>query len=646
MNFRKVQSKIFKKKINNIKYLFHRLANKEIKKFNPNLSCRNSFHKSRQNKFFTIEQNNIDKFKIKNSSSSLFQSNDVDLVRNLNIDYIEQINDDSILRYNLMNSLQKYPKEGEEEKTKDLFQEKFQNNESELIQLPKLETLKTLNRYKSYDLIHNHKSKIQNEKTEQYQKELIHRLKELREKANRKKTEKNNMFEKLKKIREELDDINFENDISSKKYKKQLEEIIENNSDIQNEEIIKKNYQDGLQTMKKNIINSEISMETSKLNKSNNLFKDIKNNNFINNINNQILSSRSDKNNEPKNKFKDNYNNINKIFSNNNNNTSTKNINKLNLKNISKQPLTIFQINILQSKKKRELEDFQNSQKQKENFLKLTVKNLEYKINKLDKELESGKIEEKEIINKLMLFYKEILYKGKKVKKDGLVWIIKAIWYLGENVPMSFMPHFLDFDSIDYLFQLAHKQLEIEYFTKKINDMKLSFKKEFPIKIKNDIIKLKIISKDINENNKNCFLEKSKLYSKNDSTELINENKKDAYLNLVKELKNKNLEFELMNIPEINKINNVKKHIEKIKNDIIQLKQNEIKRIFKCFIENNYEEKYHTNIETVLTALVGPDSKDTEINQYNIVKKNHILKLKKIRFFDHDYMKKKFTKDD
>ena len=37
--------------------------------------------------------------------------------------------------------------------------------------------------------------------------------------------------------------------------------------------------------------------------------------------------------------------------------------------------------------------------------------------------------------------------------------------------------------------------------------------------------------------------------------------------------------------------NKVKKHIEKIKKDIVELKKNEIKRISKCFIENDYEEK-------------------------------------------------------
>ena len=225
-----------------------------------------------------------------------------------------------------------------------------------------------------------------------------------------------------------------------------------------------------------------------------------------------------------------------------------------------------------------------------------------------------------------MLFYKELLFKGKSLKKDGLVWIINAIWYLGENVPMSFMPQFLDFESIDYLFKLAHKQLEIEYFSKKIREMKLNLKKDIYKKYKDDIKKLNISNKVENENNnKYSSFDKRKLYSnmKKENNVLANENKKDVYRDLVKEFEEKNLQFEIMNLPEVNRINNVKKHVEKIRDDIIQLKKNEIKRISKCFIENNYEEKYHTNIETVLSALIGTDAKDIYlINIYfNMIRK-------------------------
>ena len=121
---------------------------------------------------------------------------------------------------------------------------------------------------------------------------------------------------------------------------------------------------------------------------------------------------------------------------------------------------------------------------------------------------------------------------------------------------------------------------------------------------------------------------------------MIIENKKDTYRNLVKKFKEKNLQFELTNLPEINQINIVKKQIEKIKDEIMQLKQNEVKRITKCFIEKNYGKKYNTTIETVLTALIGSDAKDTELNKYNIHKKNYIANLKKIRFFDHEHIKK------
>ena len=47
------------------------------------------------------------------------------------------------------------------------------------------------------------------------------------------------------------------------------------------------------------------------------------------------------------------------------------------------------------------------------------------------------------------------------IRNEGLVWIIKAIWNLGENIIMSFFPNYLDQYSIDFLFNVAHKSYEI-----------------------------------------------------------------------------------------------------------------------------------------------------------------------------------------
>lgn len=653
MNFRKTnyKLKILKDTKKDIKYSTQHIINKDAKRLVPNLSCRNYFKKSPQNPLFikTLNQFNLEKTKLKNSSSALFQSNDVDFVRNLNFDYLGQINENIMLRENLINSLHNNSNEEEEEKTEeDLLKENLSKNkneaEKEQIQLPKLNTntIKTLNKYKSYELIQSHKRKIKNEISEQLQKELINKLKNLRGEVNLKKTEKNEIFKKIKNIEKELDEIDLENYFSKEKYKRQIDDIVKKTMEDRKEEVIKNKAHAKLEAKKKKFIKAGNFMEIFGKGKVDNPSPINNNNKDSNNINNNTpsKSSRTNLKNEAEKPIIETHNLINNFE---NNNFTDKNARK----SLNKKSLEIFKINLLQTQRKKEFENFQNSQKEKVLNLKLDLKNLENALNKIDKDLETSRKEEKEIISKLMLFYKELLFKGKSLKKDGLVWIIKAIWYLGENVPMPFMPQFLDFESIDYLFKLAHKQLEIEYFSKKIREMKLNLKKDISIKYKDDIKKLNISNKVENENNnKYSSFDKRKLYSnmKKENNVLANENKKDVYRDLVKEFEEKNLQFEIMNLPEVNRINNVKKHVEKIRDDIIQLKKNEIKRISKCFIENNYEEKYHTNIETVLSALIGTDAKDTEMNKYNTHKKNYIAKLKKIRFFDHEHIRKILSK--
>lgn len=656
MNFRKTEYRLKKPKhiFKDIKYSTQNIIKKNPKKLIPNLSCRNFFHKSHKQPIFlnTTNQFDFDKLLLKKSSSNLFQSNDVDLVRNLNFDYLEQINDNTLLRENLIsNSLQNNPKEKEESKIFDFMQEKLKHNENkkDQLELPKLQKIKKSNKYKSYEIIQSHRKQIQNEMGEQIEKELINKIKNLRNNMNEKKIEKNEIFLKIKKIELELDEIYMENYFSKQKYKKQIDDIV------------KKNLYDRKDEENKNKAQAKLEAKKKKYNKSGNFHMEIFNQNKAEtNINNSSnspnVSNSTNKNNnnlpsttvntnikneEPRNNF-DRMPSLKNMDYSNIKNTSNQN----SKKNMSKKSMEIFKINLLQTQRKKEFQNFQSAQKEKELTLKLELKNLENDLNKIDKELDETRKEEKEIINKLMLFYKELLFKGNQTKKDGIVWIIKSIWYLGENVPLSFMPEFLDLESIEYLFQLAQLQLEIDYFTKKILEMKLALKKDISSKYKNDIIKLNINNNKDNGNKKNLINHKSKIFRdmEKDSEEIELENKKNVYTELVKEFEKKNLQFEITNLPEVNRINKVKKHIEKIKKDIVELKKNEIKRISKCFIENDYEEKYHTNIETVLAALIGIDAKDTEMNKFNLNKKDYLSKLKKIRFFDHEHIRKILSK--
>ena len=656
MNFRKTEYRLKNHKhiFKDIKYSTQNIIKKNPKKLIPNLSCRNFFHKSHKQPIFlnTTNQFDFDKLLLKKSSSNLFQSNDVDLVRNLNFDYLEQINDNTLLRENLIsNSLQNNPKEKEESKIFDFMQEKLKHNENkkDQLELPKLQKIKKSNKYKSYEIIQSHRKQIQNEMGEQIEKELINKIKNLRNNMNEKKIEKNEIFLKIKKIELELDEIYMENYFSKQKYKKQIDDIV------------KKNLYDRKDEENKNKAQAKLEAKKKKYNKSGNFHMEIFNQNKAEtNINNSSnspnVSNSTNKNNnnlpsttvntnikneEPRNNF-DRMPSLKNMDYSNIKNTSNQN----SKKNMSKKSMEIFKINLLQTQRKKEFQNFQSAQKEKKLTLKLELKNLENDLNKIDKELDETRKEEKEIINKLMLFYKELLFKGNQTKKDGIVWIIKSIWYLGENVPLSFMPEFLDLESIEYLFQLAQLQLEIDYFTKKILEMKLALKKDISSKYKNDIIKLNINNNKDNGNKKNLINHKSKIFRdmEKDSEEIELENKKNVYTELAKEFEKKNLQFEITNLPEVNRINKVKKHIEKIKKDIVELKKNEIKRISKCFIENDYEEKYHTNIETVLAALIGIDAKDTEMNKFNLNKKDYLSKLKKIRFFDHEHIRKILSK--
>ena len=656
MNFRKTEYRLKKPKhiFKDIKYSTQNIIKKNPKKLIPNLSCRNFFHKSHKQPIFlnTTNQFDFDKLLLKKSSSNLFQSNDVDLVRNLNFDYLEQINDNTLLRENLIsNSLQNNPKEKEESKIFDFMQEKLKHNENkkDQLELPKLQKIKKSNKYKSYEIIQSHRKQIQNEMGEQIEKELINKIKNLRNNMNEKKIEKNEIFLKIKKIELELDEIYMEIYFSKQKYKKQIDDIVKKTLDERKDEENKNKAQAKLEAKKKKYNKSgNFHMEIFNQNKAETNINNSSNSpnvsNSTNKNNNNLPSTTVNtniKNEEPRNNF-DRMPSLKNMDYSNIKNTSNQN----SKKNMSKKSMEIFKINLLQTQRKKEFQNFQSAQKEKELTLKLELKNLENDLNKIDKELDETRKEEKEIINKLMLFYKELLFKGNQIKKDGIVWIIKSIWYLGENVPLSFMPEFLDLESIEYLFQLAQLQLEIDYFTKKILEMKLALKKDISSKYKNDIIKLNINNNKDNENKKNFINHKSKIFRnmEKDSEEIELENKKNVYTELVKEFEKKNLQFEITNLPEVNRINKVKKHIEKIKKDIVELKKNEIKRISKCFIENDYEEKYHTNIETVLAALIGIDAKDTEMNKFNLNKKDYLSKLKKIRFFDHEHIRKILSK--
>ena len=79
--------------------------------------------------------------------------------------------------------------------------------------------------------------------------------------------------------------------------------------------------------------------------------------------------------------------------------------------------------------------------------LKIDIKDKEQSLNLLFHE-------EKQLKNNLLTHYHKLLYEGKDTRRDGLSWIIKAIWNLECEVILSYLPSFLDEESIKFLFEV------------------------------------------------------------------------------------------------------------------------------------------------------------------------------------------------
>ena len=176
-------------------------------------------------------------------------------------------------------------------------------------------------------------------------------------------------------------------------------------------------------------------------------------------------------------------------------------------------------VNYFKSQKKRETEKIK---KQKKIFeLKQDINQLKAPFNSICQEINELKNTERSTKQKLMRHYLELLYNGKEIRNDGLIWIIKAIWKMGENVPLSFMPTFLDLDAIKYLFNMTKISIEIDSTKKYIYDIMRKLKEKVNSLPKN---KLMSIKDQFKEESKNKFNNNDKVGFKDFDEFNTNEN--------------------------------------------------------------------------------------------------------------------------
>ena len=517
----------------------------------------------------------------------LFQGNDVDLVRSLNPDQDRDICSNILLKGQLKNSIIKNNEYNIRSNNKN-------NSNSNSINLPKIKKITINGILESEQRLNQNKKEAQkNLAYSQLEGELCGELKTIRNAYNKKKEEKSNIYKKFKNIMDKIDEMNLEIQIiNSRNFMENLKE--QKTKQKETDKLIKENTEKN-NKMKQNLINT--------------ISKELPN-----------IAEGLDMD-----KFKDMETEDKKI---NNNDDLDNKMNKIK--------------NLYQKKKET---DFQKKLKfDKINLLKIELNKINEPLQEINQELNELRKKEKIVIHKLMTHYETLLYKGEEVRNEGLIWIIKAMWNLGENVPMSFIPPFLDFHCIEFLFQYAHKSIELENTKKILNELKnnlqIQIHKLFhssvsPVKynssfeFKTDLIKKNRISqKSVSQSN---FI---KAYINGSDNDEDNKN-----ISSIKEMSNiianKKNKIDITKLVGIEKIDELKLKIKEIEGEIIALKKAEIHRVFREYIENDYQNKYHVPIDIVLAALLGEHSKNIEINKYSKFKKEYLEELKNIRFYQY-----------
>ena len=305
----------------------------------------------------------------------------------------------------------------------------------------------------------------------------------------------------------------------------------------------------------------------------------------------------------------------------------------------TKKRMSVFQ-NFYKNQKKK---DYEKQIKQKRiRELKKELKELKIPLNLINNEIIELRNIEKSTKEKLMKHYLELLYNGKEIRGEGLIWIIKGIWKIGENVPMSFMPTFLDFDAIKYLFNMAKISIELESTKKYIIDTKLKIREKL---ISNEMPILKLTKESNRENINSGSINTIKNSANNDKDnnnndinikDIDNDNRKnnDKGNNLINKINNNNTNTNSTKSeknPFLYKVNNIfKKKLlnssssPNFMNDILKLN----KRINLSMSEEEKNEEFKGSVFE-LSKIFDKKEKNNNLNVTNMPEVREINNLRK-----------------
>ena len=275
--------------------------------------------------------------------------------------------------------------------------------------------------------------------------------------------------------------------------------------------------------------------------------------------------------------------------------------------------------------------------KEVEETIKLNLEKLKnYKLDfeKLKEEHKKKKIILDSKINFLSDYYHKKLYEGLDIRNEGLIWIMKAIWNLDQEIILSYFPTFLDQISIDYLFEVAHRSVEINKIKNEIQTYRKELDYQFEIINKQNKFdnQRTLFRTSIQGKLNSKSLPKIKLNQIHIAEKNINQNNV-TIKNIGNVLNEKNPYSKILENPIIQKISDLAAQSSEIEYEIIKMKRKELNRLFKEFFINDYQNKFHVVIETVIGALVGENKRDHEMVKYAKMKKDYFDNIRYIQYY-------------
>ena len=240
-----------------------------------------------------------------------------------------------------------------------------------------------------------------------------------------------------------------------------------------------------------------------------------------------------------------------------------------------------------------------------------------------EKKILQEKIERLKILRKefsenkktIIIRYHNLLEKGRDPEGKGLSNIIEKIWKLNSEIILSYLPKFLDCNSIDFLFTYTKLKIEKD---KALNNFKTFINQIYENNNNNQNKVNKNILNEIIQNFDNKFKE-------------IENWKKITCDKVEKYLKFESNDFFNDVSNNLSTIKNLRNSVDKIIGLMNLLKKKEIERIKKEFLEFDYERRFDTSIKEVFVALFGDEKAENEIKKFETEQKFPLIRHKIIK---------------